>query len=469
MLSALAGCAVVALTGGLLLVSRGLLRPLQRVQNAMGRVALGDVDSAIEGAHRRDEIGAMARAVEVFRANAFERQNLERAAQVTRDQDARRVLNLEHSSSAFRNAISAVIATLNGEISSMRSAAEVLTGAANSVFNQAQTASQASSGAADNAQTVAAATEQLGASIREISARAQRASLVVAEAAEGATKTDRDVAGLSDAAQRIGAVVELIRSIAGQTNLLALNAMIEAARAGEAGKGFAVVASEVKSLATQTAKATQDIADQIFAVQESTNTAVESIRAIATRVGEIHGITTSIAVAVEQQEAATREIAQNVGQSADGSRLAATAVGGVSATADETKQQSQQLVTGSAQLTIAARDLSNSVDAFIKEIAADLEERRASERQRMARTVTITSRGRRHETQSVDVSLTGIKIKSAPYLAPGMSVGIDFGSGPLAATVVWAGDSGAGLKFNKALAQLPTGAADTSALKRQAA
>jgi methyl-accepting chemotaxis protein len=469
MLSGLGFCAVIALTGGLLLVSRGLLRPLQRIQDAMGRVAMGDVDSAVEGALRSDEIGAMARAVEVFQANAVERQTLERAAQATREQEAQRARSLEHSSATFRNAISGIIATLNGEISSLRSSSEVLTGAANSVFDQAQAASQASSGAADNAQTVAAATEELGASIREISGQAQRASLIVTEAAEAAKKTDRDVAGLSDSAQRIGAVVELIQSIAGQTNLLALNATIEAARAGEAGKGFAVVASEVKALAMQTAKATQDIAAQIGAVQGSTDVAVGSIRKIATQVGEIHGITTGIAAAVEQQEAATQEISQNVAQAADGSRLAASTVDGVTATANETRQQSERLVGASTQLGTAAQHLSDSVDVFIKEVATDIEERRASARRRITRVVIITAAGERRETQSVDVSLTGVKIDNIPGLTPGMHLDVDFGSGPIAATVVWAGSAGAGLKFTQPLTRLPTDPADTVESERQAA
>ncbi|MGA2129687.1 MAG: methyl-accepting chemotaxis protein [Xanthobacteraceae bacterium] len=391
------------------------------------------------------------------------RDNLERVERLrTQDaklqqRDALRASSLEQASTTFRSAISAVVATLTRETAATRSTAGVLAGAASSAFDQAQAASMAASGAADNAQAVAAATEQLGASIREISTRAQRASVIVAEAAEGAKTTDRDVAGLSEAAQRIGAVVELIRSIAEQTNLLALNATIEAARAGEAGRGFAVVASEVKTLATQTAKATQDIAHQIGAVQSSTSTAVGSIRRIATRVDEIHGLTSSIAAAVEQQEAATREISRNVAQAADGSRLAATTVDGLTTTATDTKHQSEQLVGTSAGLTGAVRDLSSAVEVFIADIAADLDDRRSAERQRITRAVVITANGERHETQSIDVSLTGTKITNAPDLAPGMNVDIDLGSGPIPCTTVWASKTEAGLKFDKALAELPTG------------
>jgi methyl-accepting chemotaxis protein len=458
--AALAGAFAIAVA---VLLHRSIARPIVTFAEIMKALSDNRTDLQVPFTTNQDELGDMARTIDVFRTAVHERLRLEEAADVTRDQEAKRVRSLERASTAFRNAISAVVATLHREISAMRSTAEVLTGAANSVFDNAQTASKASSGAADNAQAVAAATEELGASIREISARAQRATVIVAEAADGAKQTDRDVAGLSAAAQRIGTVVELIRSIADQTNLLALNATIEAARAGEAGRGFAVVASEVKMLATQTGKATQEIADQIGDVQRSTTTAVDSIRSIATRVGEIRDITTGIAFAVEQQDAATREISRNVAHAADGSRLAAATVDGVTATADETQQQSKQLISASAQLATAATDLSTAVDGFIEEISADLRERRSTERRPSERVIIIADGGTQHETRSVDISLTGVKIKSVPNLAPGMDVGIDLGSGPVAATVVWVGKAEAGLRFRNPLSRLPTAEAERQA------
>jgi methyl-accepting chemotaxis protein len=198
-------------------------------------------------------------------------------------------------------------------------------------------------------------------------------------------------------------------------------------------------------------------------VQRSTTTAVDSIRSIATRVGEIRDITTGIAFAVEQQDAATREISRNVAHAADGSRLAAATVDGVTATADETQQQSKQLISASAQLATAATDLSTAVDGFIEEISADLRERRSTERRPSERVIIIADGGTQHETRSVDISLTGVKIKSVPNLAPGMDVGIDLGSGPVAATVVWVGKAEAGLRFRNPLSRLPTAEAERQA------
>jgi methyl-accepting chemotaxis protein len=186
-------------------------------------------------------------------------------------------------------------------------------------------------------------------------------------------------------------------------------------------------------------------------------------------VGEIYGITTGIAASVEQQEAATQEISQNVAQAADGSRLAATTVDGVTATANETRQQSERLVGASTKLGTAAQQLSDSVDAFIQEVATDIEERRASARRRITRVLIITAAGERRETQSIDVSLTGVKIGNIPGLTPGMHLDVDFGSGPIAATVVWAGSAEAGLKFTQPLTRLPTDSAGTVESERQAA
>src|SRR5262245_13981142 len=340
LLVVLAACAALALLGGLFLVNRGLVVPLNRIKDVMAKLAEGDLQSEIPGSERGDELGAMARAVDVFRTNAIERRRLEEAAQNTREKELQRQRSMEQHVHRFRGVISQVVGSLGRETDTMRSAAQTLSQAASSVSTEAVSASQASMGAAGNAQAVAAAAEQLSASIKEISMQTQRTSTVAAETADAAKASDRDIAGLAEAAQRIGSVIELIRAIAEQTNLLALNATIEAARAGDSGRGFAVVASEVKTLATQTAKATEEIAGQIGSMQSSTRVAVDSIRTITHKVSEIHALTAGIAAAVEQQDSATREIAQNVTMAANGSLLAARNVDGVTAASEQTKRDS---------------------------------------------------------------------------------------------------------------------------------
>ncbi|KAF0123495.1 MAG: methyl-accepting chemotaxis protein, partial [Xanthobacteraceae bacterium] len=241
----------------------------------------------------------------------------------------------------------------------MRSAASVLSRVASTTLDQATQARSASTESNSNTQTIASASEELGASIREIAGQAHQASAIVSEVREQALATNDDVTALAEGAKSIGRVVELIRSIADQTNLLALNATIEAARAGEAGRGFAVVASEVKNLATQTARATDEIAAQIFAIQSSTDTAVGSIGAITRRIADISSLNTAIAAAVEQQDAATREIAVNVSRAADGSQIVSANVEGVAASASDTTGEASRVMDTAQMLGEASQALTS--------------------------------------------------------------------------------------------------------------
>lgn len=393
--------AAVALLFGLMLVRGALIRPLLELKTLMQRIAGNDLAGAIPGLARHDEIGEMARTIEVFRNYAIERQKLQASGEAMREQEAQRNKELEklvqeirttraeeaernntleRLIDKFRGTVTNVISSLGNETAAMRGAAAALGNVASVAADKASKAASASQGAAGNAETVAAATEQLGSSIKEISGRAQRASAIVSEAASSANASDRDVQGLADAVVRIGAVTEIISTIAEQTNLLALNATIEAARAGEAGRGFAVVANEVKQLAGQTAKATQEISGQVSGIQASTTTAVHSIRAIAAKVGEIELLNTTIAAAIEEQEAATQDIARNVALAAEGSRSAVTSVGAVTTVAAETNKEANRVLGASETLSNIATELSHNVETFLAAISSDLVERRRAER-----------------------------------------------------------------------------------------
>src|SRR5262249_8606375 len=364
--------AAAALVMGLMLVRGALIRPLLELKALMQQIAGNDLEGAVPGLGRHDEVGDMARTIEVFRNNAIERRKLQAAGEAmreqevqrnqqleklvqevraTRAQEAERNNALEKLIDKFRGLITNVVKSLGNETAAMRGAAGALGNVASIATDKASKAASASQGAAGSAQTVAAATEELGTSIKEISGQAQRASAIVSEAAASANASDRDVQGLADAVVRIGAVTEIISTIAEQTNLLALNATIEAARAGEAGRGFAVVANEVKQLAGQTAKATQEISGQVSGIQASTTAAVHSIRAIAAKVGEIELLNTAIAAAIEEQEAATHDIARNVALAADGSRSAVTSAAAVTTVAGETNQEAHRVLGASETLS----------------------------------------------------------------------------------------------------------------------
>jgi methyl-accepting chemotaxis protein len=245
-----------------------------------------------------------------------------------------------------------------------------MTSIAERTAHQAQAVSAATEEASSNVQTVASAGEELSASIQEISRQLSQATQITGEAVTMAGQTDDQVQGLVKAVEKIGDVVRLISDIAGQTNLLALNATIEAARAGEAGKGFAVVASEVKSLATQTAKATEEITGQIQAIQNATQGSVDSIRAITGVIGKINEISSSISAAVEEQGSATQEIARNVQQAAAGTQEVANNVQGVNASADETGTAAGQVLSAAEQLARQSDALRGDVSRFLEGIRA---------------------------------------------------------------------------------------------------
>jgi methyl-accepting chemotaxis protein len=290
----------------------------------------------------------------------------ERAASL--DQEQRRAA-VDASIASFRPQVETLLSSVSESASAMRATADTLFGASDHTTQRAGSAVQAFNEASTNVETAAVAAEELSSSIAEISRQLTHTSNMVAMATDEARATDGEIAGLADGAQKIDDVVTLIRDIAGQTNLLALNATIEAARAGEAGKGFAVVASEVKSLAVQTAKATEDIASHILAVQGSTSSAVEAIRQIAARMQAINQYTAAVAAAVEQQNAATGEISHNVASAAEGTGHVVAVLGEVSGAATETRASAEVVRDASQTVETAVADLRVEVEDFLGKVA----------------------------------------------------------------------------------------------------
>jgi methyl-accepting chemotaxis protein len=298
-----------------------------------------------------------------------ERRDAERERAAMQEQQQRRSI-IDRAIAAFRQRVEDHLRTVTDAAMAMRSTATVLLASSGETSQRADGAVAASNEASANVQTAAVAADELAASIGEISRQLSTTSTIVRAAVSEAQGTNAQISALSQAAQKIGDVVKLIRTIAGQTNLLALNATIEAARAGEAGKGFAVVASEVKSLAVQTAKATEDISRLIGAVQGSTGSAVDAIGRIGGRMQEIDSCTTAVSAAVQQQSAATAEISQNVAGAADGAKLVVSVLGNVTDAANETRESAESVLTASEAVEAAAAELRHEVGGFLARVAA---------------------------------------------------------------------------------------------------
>ena len=313
---------VIAIVGSVLFSFLGIARPMTRLNGALGQMAAGNLDIAIPGADRGDEIGDLAKTVTVIRENAEQKARDEAEAKATQDQLAARQRKADMIKMAddFESAVGEIVETVSSASTELEASASTLTSTAERAEELATTVAAASEEASTNVQSVASATEEMASSVNEISRQVQESARMAGEAVDQARKTNDRVGELSKAAARIGDVVELINTIAGQTNLLALNATIEAARAGEAGRGFAVVASEVKALAEQTAKATGEIGQQISGIQAATQELVGAIKEISGTIEKLSEISSTIAAAVEEQGAATQEISRNVQQAAHGTQ-----------------------------------------------------------------------------------------------------------------------------------------------------
>ncbi len=351
-----------------LFASRSISAPIGSITNTMSVLADGNKTVTIPYSGRKDEIGAMAAAVQVFKDNMIKADELAAAQEAARKAKELRAEQVAQRTRQFDNIVRMSLGSVGSASKQMEASASTMQAVAEETNVQSSAVAAASEQAASNVQTVAAATEELTSSIKEIGRQVTQSSQVSAKAVNEANRAKDMVRGLDDSAQKIGKVVALITDIAEQTNLLALNATIEAARAGEAGKGFAVVASEVKNLANQTAKATEEIAAQINDIQGATKSSVGAIESIFETIGQIDQISTTIASAIEEQTAATAEIARNVEQAAAGTQEVSSNITGVTKAAGETGQVSTQVFEAAKELGRQSESLRKEVDGFLADI-----------------------------------------------------------------------------------------------------
>ncbi|NVN88024.1 MAG: methyl-accepting chemotaxis protein [Rhodopseudomonas sp.] len=362
--------AIALAVGSVIAISRRVITPLHKIRDAMLKVASGDLAVTIGYVERSDEIGSLAGALGTFKQQAEAKEQTEQLERVRNVEAAKRQQSVDGYIGAFEGQVRQTLELLGDAASQMRTTSEGMSEVSSQANDSIRIAARASGDASASVQSVASASEQLSASINDISRQASHASEIASRAVSQAQETDGTVQGLAKTANRIGEVVGLINDIASQTNLLALNATIEAARAGESGRGFAVVASEVKSLASQTAKATEDISEQIADMQKVANEAIDAIKAIGGIIGEVNEVATAIAAAVEQQGAATQEITRNTQQAAQGTKNVSDNIGSVTAGADATGAAAENVKQASQTLGTQAQQLRHQVDDFLDKIRA---------------------------------------------------------------------------------------------------
>jgi methyl-accepting chemotaxis protein len=352
------------------LIGRSITRPLHRLSGAMKKLAAGDSSVDIPATEAKDEIGAMARTVIVFRDNAVEREQLAVTQEKSVRERERRAETIATTVTHFENTVDQALAKVRGAAERLETASSALNGAADAVSEQASSAEERVGAASMNVASAASSAEELATSIGEIAGQAATSTEVASRAVTEAQRTVQTMSQLATAATRIGEVIGLIQAIAGQTNLLALNATIEAARAGEAGRGFAVVASEVKNLAGQTAKATEEVATQIGAIQSAAGDATEAIEQVNNIIGEMSGIAARVAAAVEEQNAAVSTIAEGVNRASAEARSGAEAMTRVAGASADARSTADEVKALAEALAADAEGLDTEVRRFLSEVRA---------------------------------------------------------------------------------------------------
>lgn len=415
----LAACFSVAIA---IVVRTRIVAPLTNITAVMRKLAGGDTTVALPALERKDEIGDIAAALVDFKANAVERARLEAEELAKLDNDRQRQRGLEDVIGQFRASMEQRVRSALTNARTNVDAARTMAGSSQTAQTLSETASSTAQETAQDMQSIAAATEQLSASVREIAERAQESSRETIRARDVSRQGELEIKQLGEVTAKITSVVDIIQNIAVQTNLLALNATIEAARAGQAGRGFAVVAAEVKTLAEQTAAATQQITAMIEGVRQSAGAVDQSFGAAISAIAEIETQINSVASAVEQQNATTSEITGSVARVSQGSQQTAVAIGDLSSTAADAKHAADQMQDSSEAIESASQNIAQEIDSFIATINRDLENQRAQLRLQMRRRVTIAIGAARYRGDIRSITETAATIVVRGQFAVGDQV-----------------------------------------------
>jgi len=351
-------------------VAASITRPVKAVTKATEALAEGDLNIDIPALENKDEVGAVARALQVFKENLIRAKELEAEQRKAQERQVERAQKLAALTSSFDTTVSEVLGVVSSASTELQATATSMRGTAETTTRQSSSVAAACEQTAANVQTVATATEELSASVREITQQMARSSQKAGQAVTEADQVQGKVDGLVEAAQAIGQVVELINEIAEKTNLLSLNATIEAARAGEAGKGFAVVASEVKNLAAQTKRSTEEVAAHVAKIQSTTGEAASAINLIKATIAEVNEMTAAVAAAVEEQAAATQEISRNCEQAAAATQEVSSSISSVQVAANDTDGSATEVLHASDELAQKSSSLQQIVQTFLHDVRA---------------------------------------------------------------------------------------------------